>query len=61
MNKDFIRDFFQKYNKLMPELEMYINQDNLVNVRKTLLDMELVYAMFKRKLMKAYQDCIQGT
>ncbi len=55
MNRDFIRDFFQKIHKILPELEYNINRDDIPNVKNKLLDLELEFVIFKRKLIKEYR------
>jgi len=55
MNADFVRDFFQLYGKLMPELEMNINQDNESRIRSIIRKLELEFVLFKRKLYKEFE------
>lgn len=56
INADFVRDFFQKQHKQLPELESNINRDNVVNIRRILLEMEMDYIQFKQQLVRTYRE-----
>jgi len=60
MNKDFIRDWFQYINKILPELENFINGDNILEIKKILLEIETRCRKFDKDLTQAYRKLIQG-
>jgi len=60
MNKDFIRDWFQYINKILPELENFINRDNILEMKKILLEIETRCRKFDKDLTQAYRKLIQG-
>ena len=54
MNKDFIRNFFFKINKHLPELEHNINRDRIDRIKSIFLEMEMDLVLFKKRLFKEY-------
>ena len=55
MKGNFLRQYFQFIYKMLPILEQNLNQDKEARVRKIMLDMEIQYILFKKKVIKAFK------